>query len=114
MARAKLVTIVAEAVLAERLTQLVGEAGASGYTLSPARGAGSRGLRSTTVLDGDNVRLEVLLAERAASRLLDLLARDFFSHYALVAWTADVDVLRGEKFGVAPANPGIESADGAD
>ena len=112
MARAKLVTIVSETVLAERLTRLVLEAGASGYTLAAAQGMGSRGLRSTTVVDGENVRIEALMSASAASQVLDVLARDFFPHYALVAWSAEVEVLRGAKFGVE--RPGIGAADGGD
>ena len=95
----KLVTIVAEAVLRERLAELVLGAGASGYTLSDATGQGSRARRSTTVLDGENVRLEALASDEVAERVLEVLAREYFPHYAVVAWIADVEVVRGGKFG---------------
>lgn len=97
-APAKLVTIVAEAVLRDRLTELVLSAGASGYTLGDAAGQGSRGLRSTTVVDGENVRIETVVSEEAANVLLDALGRDYFPHYAVVAWIADVAVVRAVKF----------------
>jgi hypothetical protein len=114
MATAKLVTVIAEAVLTERLTRLVLETGASGYTLSPARGMGSRGLRSTTVVDGDNIRLEALMGQTAAASLFDVLARDFFPHYALIAWATEVEVLRGAKFGVALLGRDIGEPNGED
>ena len=100
MARApvKLVTIVAEAVLRERLAELVHAAGATGYTITGATGRGSRGLRSTTVLDSENVRLETLVSETIANKLIETLAREYFPHYAVVAWVADVDVAREGKF----------------
>lgn len=94
----RLVTIVAEEVLHNRLVTTVQAAGATGYTVSAATGAGSRGLRSTT-LGGQNIRLEALLSPAAADRLLEVLARDWFPHYAVVAWMADVEVVRGDKYG---------------
>jgi len=95
----KLVTIVAEAVLRERLVELVDASGATGYTITGATGRGSRGLRSTTVLDSENMRLETLVSENIASRIIDTLAGDYFPHYAVVVWVADVEVVRGGKFG---------------
>ncbi len=92
-----LVTIVAEKVLAPRLTQAILAAGASGYTLVEARGVGSRDMRAST-LDGENVRIEVLAGAAVADALLEMLARDWFPHYAVVAWAAEVRVVRGEKY----------------
>lgn len=94
----KLLTVVAEAVLRERLTAAILEAGASGFTIVDAVGQGSRGLRSTTVLDGQNIRIEAIVNDGAAERLLGLLERDYFPHYAVVAWAADVFVVRANKF----------------
>lgn len=93
-----LVTIVAEAVLEESLIATVTELGASGYTLSDARGQGSRGRRLGEI-PGDNIRLEVLVRTPSAEALLDRLAERFFEHYAVVAWITDVRVRRGEKYG---------------
>jgi len=93
----KLVTIIAEAVLAKRLIQAVLAAGATGYTLSEASGAGSRDMRAST-LDGANIRLETLASPAVAEALLAGLARDWFPHYAVIAWTSDVAVVRGEKY----------------
>ena len=92
-----LVTIVAEKVLATRLTQAILAAGASGYTIAEARGMGSRDMRAST-LDGENVRIEVLAGAAVADALLEMLARDWFPHYAVVAWAAEVRVVRGEKY----------------
>lgn len=93
----RLVTIVAEAVLEESLIGLVKEVGATGYTLSAARGEGSRGRRLGEI-PGDNIRLEVLVSASAADALLELLAARFFANYALVAWITEVHVRRGEKY----------------
>jgi Nitrogen regulatory protein P-II len=93
----RLVTIVAEAVLEDSLIGLVKEVGATGYTLSSARGEGSRGRRLGEI-PGDNVRLEVLVGAAVAEALLELLAARFFADYAAVAWITEVHVRRGEKY----------------
>lgn len=93
----KLVTMVAEAVLVDRLTLELRRVGATGWTLSEASGDGSRGVRSTP-LPGENVRLESVMAPENADRLMGILAHDYFHDYAMVAWVSDVEVVRGEKY----------------
>ena len=94
----RLVTIVAESVLEASLVTAVLAAGATGYTAGPATGAGSRGLRSTT-LGGENVRIEALVPPERAEALMATLERDWFANYAVVAWVSTVEVVRGAKYG---------------
>ncbi len=91
------VTVVAEAVLRERLIEEILSAGATGYTSSAAEGDGSRHLRSGD-LPGDNVRLETIVNEQAADRLMTQLATQYFPHFAMIAYTTEVRVVRGEKY----------------
>ena len=93
----KLVTIVAETILTEPLLAGLERLGVSGYTVSDARGKGSRG-RRTGELPGENVRIETLTGEETAARILDLLAERWFPDYAVVAWVSDVEVVRGDKY----------------
>lgn len=93
----KLLTIVAETVLVDHLTQQLLLLGATGWTMTDARGDGSRGVR-TGPRPGENIRLESVLAATAADKALSLLAREYFPHYALVAWVQEVQVVRGEKY----------------
>jgi hypothetical protein len=93
----KLLTVVAESVLADRLTRAILAAGALGYTLSPAKGVGARNLRSSS-LGGDNVRIEVVAVAATAGKLLEVLVTEWFPHYAVVAWLTDIEVVRGEKY----------------
>lgn len=95
----ELVTVVAEAVLEQRLVHEVRAAGATGWTISPARGEGSRGVRASD-WEGGNIRLETLCSPQVADRILGVLERDFFPHYAVVAFVHPVAVLRGEKYDV--------------
>ena len=97
----KLLTVVGESVLADRLTRAILAAGALGYTLTPAKGVGARNRRSST-LGGDNVRIEVVADEATAQRLLHMVTEEWFSHFAVVAWLSDVEVVRGEKYAAPP------------
>jgi nitrogen regulatory protein P-II 2 len=93
----KLVTIVAEEILAERLPAELLALGATGWTLTEVRGEGSRGMRAG-VLPGANVRLETVVADEVADRILARLASEYFPQFALVAWVTEVAVVRGENY----------------
>jgi nitrogen regulatory protein P-II 2 len=93
----KLVTIVAEAVLEERLVRDIRRLGARGYTASEARGEGSRGLRPIE-WEGKNVKIETLVGPETAERILACLADHYFPHYAVVAYVENVEVVRGDKY----------------
>jgi nitrogen regulatory protein P-II 2 len=93
----KLVTIIAEAVLEDRLLEDLRRLGATGYTLTEVRGEGSRGIRATE-FEGRNLRIEILVAAPMADRVLEHLADEYFPLYAVVAFAANVQVVRGEKY----------------
>jgi nitrogen regulatory protein P-II 2 len=65
--------------------------------VTEAIGEGSRGRRVGEV-PGDNRRIETLVGPDVAQRILDFLAERYFANYALVVWTTDVRVVRGEKY----------------
>ena len=92
-----LVTVVAEAVLEHRLIRDMVAAGAHGWTVCDARGQGSRGVRADE-FEGSNVRLETLVSASVADRFLEVLARDYFPSYAVVAWTTPSKVVRPAKY----------------
>jgi nitrogen regulatory protein P-II 2 len=93
----KLLTIVAEAVLEDRIVRDLRAAGVTGHTVTSAHGSGSRGVRAGSV-GGGNVRIETVLRPALADQFLEVLAERYFPHYAVIAWTSDVSVLRGGKF----------------
>jgi nitrogen regulatory protein PII len=93
----KLVTIVAEPVLEEQLTQALRRLGARGFTVTESRGEGSRGMRASEV-PGEGVRIETVVGEEVADRILDHVARQYFPNYAVIAYVATVEVVRGEKY----------------
>jgi nitrogen regulatory protein P-II 2 len=92
-----LVTIVAEKVLEAKLERLVKDAGATGYTVTEARGEGSRHQGSHT-FEGQNVRIETVVADDVAALILDQIAEHYFAHYGVIAYTTKINVVRGEKY----------------
>jgi nitrogen regulatory protein P-II 2 len=95
--RIVLMTVVAESVLEHRIVRDLADAGARGWTVTDARGRGSRGIRADE-FEGDSIHLESLVPAPVADRFLEVLVRDYFPHYAVVAWTSDVSVVRADKF----------------
>jgi nitrogen regulatory protein P-II 2 len=93
----KLVTIIAEAVLEARLIREVRELGATGHTLSRVHGEGSRGVRASE-WEGGNIRVETLVGDDLADRILQHIADNYFEHYAVVAFVTDAAVIRGDKY----------------
>lgn len=93
----KELTIIAEAVLEDRLLREVRELGARGYTLGEVRGEGSRGIRAAE-WEGKSIKVEMLVSPEVADRILEHVAKEYFQHYAVVAYVLDVQVIRGEKY----------------
>ncbi|HEX5827088.1 MAG TPA: hypothetical protein VFY23_06185 [Candidatus Limnocylindrales bacterium] len=91
------VTIVAEALLEERLMRELRGLGARGFTVADVRGEGSRGIRAAD-WEGRNVRIETIVSPEAADAILAHVAEHWFQHYAVIAWMDDVHVVRGEKY----------------
>ncbi len=93
----KLVTIVAEAVISDKIIREIKELGATGYTVTAAEGQGSRGVRASE-WEGKNMRIETLVSEAVSEAILQMLATYYFPNYAVVAYVEDVRVVRGDKY----------------
>ena len=93
----KLVTIITERILEHRLISLIDKHGAKGYTLSQVTGKGSRGVRASEWA-GPDTRIETLVSEDVARKILDEIAEHFFEHYAVIVYMQDAVVVRGEKY----------------
>ena len=93
----KLVTIVTERILEDRLLRKVEELGAKGYTLTQATGKGSRGVRASE-WEGPDTRIQSLVSEEVADNIVAYIAENFFEHYAVIVYVQDAEVVRGEKY----------------
>jgi len=101
--KASKVVIITEKMILEKVARLIEEAGGRGYTVTPAGGKGSRGVRSTgraAVIDEfSNVKIEVITGSKdAANRIADDVAEQFFDHYSGITYLEEVEILRPHKF----------------
>jgi nitrogen regulatory protein PII len=94
----KRVTVVAEAVIAERLEEDFIRLGASGYTTTEADGRGSRSVRASE-WEGKNIKIETVVRPEVAEKILQCLSDHYFQHFAVIAYSHDVEVVRGAKYG---------------
>jgi nitrogen regulatory protein P-II 2 len=95
--RLRLVTIVAERVLRNRLVDEICALGARGFTITEATGEGSRGVRASE-WEGSNVRLETIVAPDVADRIVEHVSSLYFDYHAVIVYVQDVEVVRGDKY----------------
>lgn len=93
----RLVTLVAERLLEDRLLDKLRDLGAKGFTITDVRGRGSRGVRADD-WEGRNVKIESVVSADVAQRIVEHVAERYFEHYAVIVYVQDVDVVRGEKY----------------
>lgn len=94
----KLVTIICEAVLEERVVELLRACGAHGHTAFDVRGSGNQGKRSADMLESGNVKIKAIVKPAVSEALLQKLHDELFQAYAMIAYETDVRVLRPDKF----------------
>ncbi|MGB8698065.1 MAG: hypothetical protein WCD18_01490 [Thermosynechococcaceae cyanobacterium] len=93
LAQGVLVTIIGEAVLQDRLIQLLVKLGVSGYTIIPAKGAGSHGRRMGDIAGyNTNIEVKTIVTSDISDQLLEAL-QPFQSTHALIAFRQKVDGL---------------------
>ena len=91
----RLVTIIAERILRDRLIEAVHRLGATGHTLTDVQGEGTRHAQSSAVR-GPSVKIEAIVVPEVAER--------YFEHHSVIVYLQDVEVVRGSKY--APQNEG--------
>ncbi|MEM7053360.1 MAG: hypothetical protein AAF446_02315 [Pseudomonadota bacterium] len=101
--KASKVVIITEKMILDKVAALIEAAGARGYTVTPAGGKGSRGVRSTNraaVVDGfSNVKIEVITSSKdAANQIADQVAEQFFDNYSGITYLEQVEIVRPDKF----------------
>ncbi len=88
-----LVTIICEAVLQDRLVNLLKTLNASGYTIVQARGAGGHGRRMGDIAGyNTNIEVKTIVASEISDQLLEDL-KQFQATHALIAFRQKVEGL---------------------
>lgn len=99
---AKKIIIITEKLLSEKVTKVIEECGATGYTITSAGGKGSRGVRSSerdSYSDAyTNVKIEVITSEKLANEIAEKVAEKYFTNYSGITYLEDVEILRPQKF----------------
>ncbi|MDC0404186.1 transcriptional regulator [Porticoccaceae bacterium] len=93
-----LVTIVTEASLESAICKQLGRLGASGHTITDARGKGSQGQRGGGWDADSNIRIEVICNETVAQAITDFAQSEYFDNFAMVVYSHPVSVARTNKF----------------
>jgi nitrogen regulatory protein PII len=93
-----LLTIVTEAAIETTLVRDLERLGAHGYTITEARGKGSRGVRNAGWDASSNIRIEVVCTADTAEAITTHLQQHYYANYAMIVFTSAVEVLRPEKF----------------
>lgn len=94
----KLLTIISEAAIETALVRNIEQLGAHGYTVTDARGKGSRGARNASWETSSNIRIEVVCDIGTAEAIAAHMKAHYYDNYAMIMFMSDVEVLRPEKF----------------
>jgi nitrogen regulatory protein P-II 2 len=101
--RFKLVVILTEPEIADRIVDDVKRLGARGYSRYEGysewrRGRGPDDAPGPHDWEGTHVRIETVVRAELAQALLDHLAAAYFRHYAVFAYVADATIARRDKY----------------
>lgn len=93
LAAKKLVTIVTESALEQKLKRELERLGAKGYTIVNARGSGHRGSREGNWGEAStNIRIEIVCSELVAHAIAEHCDRNYFANFAMIVYLSDVQV----------------------
>jgi nitrogen regulatory protein P-II 2 len=98
----KLLVIVAEAVLRDRLVAELESLRVPGCTVTTAMSWGRAG-PATGEFEGPSVRIEVVASAEVTDAVLTALAERYFPTWSIMAWVSDVSVIRPEKYALGAA-----------
>jgi len=94
----KLITIVTEALVEDKLTKELSKLGVHGFTITDARGQGERGVRDAHHEFAANIRIEIVCNAELADAVVAHLMDHYFENYAIIWFMSDVEVSRPKKF----------------
>ncbi len=88
----KLLTIYTESALESSLIRLIERLGATGYTITNARGSGSSGSRTASWEANSNIRVEIMCESEVAVAIAEKLHERYDKNYAMTTFTSDIVV----------------------
>jgi len=94
----KLLTVITESDLEDRLIEDVDRLGAKGYTVSSVGGKGEKGIRNAMWSSNSNTKIEIVCDPKVCEKIVEFLTSNYLKNYAMILFVGDVDVLRPRKF----------------
>jgi nitrogen regulatory protein PII len=93
-----LLTIITELTLEKTITKELKSLGARGYTITNARGRGTRGARRAEWDIDSNIRIEVVCKPEVARAIETSIQEKYYDDYGMIIFSSEVSVLRPDKF----------------
>lgn len=93
-----LLTVITEATIEQTLLRDLEHLGVRAYTVTDARGRGSRGVRDAAWRESSNIRIEIICPRAQAESVLAYVQANYYANYAMVAFLMEIEILRPEKF----------------
>ncbi len=94
----KLLTITCEILAQNKVKEILKKHKITGFTSYEVGGMGDKGLRGQGLPEEKNVKIEVVLTEQSAEKIIEEILRTLMPDYAIILYTSDVQVARMEKF----------------
>ena len=91
--KAKVLTIITESLIEQKLVKCLKDLGATGYTIEEVRGEGRRGIRRSDWDQAGSIRLQTVCDEQLADRISGYLAENYMESYAMFIFMFDAEII---------------------
>lgn len=95
---AKLLTVTCEILAQKNVIDILEKHQVSGYTIYESEGNGAKGVRGKGLRDEKNVKIETILTEKTAEKIIEDILSTLISDFAIIFYMSDIRVARTEKF----------------
>ena len=85
----KVLTVITESVIEQKLVKCIKELGAPGYTIEEVRGEGRRGVRRNDWDQSGSIRLQIVCDKDTAEKIAMYLTENFTQSYAMFIFMFD-------------------------
>lgn len=92
-----LVTVIAEPILASKISLEMQQHGSTGITNTEVKGEGSKHLHSGEI-PGDKMKMECVVDQVSAKKIMKHIAEKYFENYSVIVYAHEVEVVRYQKF----------------
>jgi len=94
---AKLITIIADDAIENKIIEDLKSVSVKGYTITEARGEGLNSIHDSS-WEGKSVRIETLVSEGKGDKILSIMAEKYLEKFAMIVFSSDVKIIRKERF----------------